>query len=418
MSELFLRNTTGEACSVAVDGDKFDLVAAQGVAATVAESSNATAFEEVLHWNLTVGAAGKSGVYPISLNVASVDGNMQYRLRLQRVNAACVVQDSSEYTVEFNSSGIKRESILFESTFVATDVLRLSLEAKRLGASGAKTITVNINDEDSTIDEPSDEQIITRELFSSREGDSDAQTFRYLVSGSDDGEAMRAQLLLDSPSFHDTVSREDQKIDLNRIDTLKWLAEISYKKAPPAEQLEKGDQIFTFDTGGGTTHITNSIATANKYPGGAPDFKGAILVHKGGIDGVDVVVPSYRFTEVKVLTAAQVSSAYKAIVFGLTGQTNDASFKGFSAKEVLFMGAQGQQRGDDGWEVTFNFAASPNLTGLTFGDVVAVAKKGWEFLWVNYKDIVDANVLVKQPKSVHVETIYDEGDFSALLIGT
>lgn len=417
MAELFLNNTTAEACSPVLDGDKFDMTTTQGTPATVAESTSATVFEEILQWNLTVGTAGVKGAYKISLNIASIDANCEFRFRLQRTNAACAVQESSKYSVIFNTSGIKQELILFEPAWSATDVLRFSLEARRVGSTGAKTVTVNINDPDSTVDEPSDELIIVRELFASRQGDSDQQTFKYLVTGSDEQPAMRAQILNDTEKTVDTVTREDEKITLTRLDTRKWLADVSYRKAPPPVQLEIGEQVFTFDTGGGTQHIMNSLSTT-KYPGGAPDFKGAILVNENGPQGIDIVIPTYRFTEIKVLTAAQVSSSYKATVFGLTGQTNDASFKGFAANEVLFLGAQGRQRGDDGWEVTFNFAASPNLTGLTFGAVTAVAKKGWEFLWVHYKKTDDGDRLVRQPDSVHVEKVYEEGSFAGLLIGT
>jgi hypothetical protein len=65
---------------------------------------------------------------------------------------------------------------------------------------------------------------------------------------------------------------------------------------------------------------------------------------------------------------------------------------------VLFLGASGSQRGTEDWEITFSFAASPNATGLTVGDITGIEpKKGWEYLWVRYADAEDAETLVKQP---------------------
>lgn len=96
---------------------------------------------------------------------------------------------------------------------------------------------------------------------------------------------------------------------------------------------------------------------------------------------------------------------------------NNAPFKGFAPGEVLFMGASGSQRGQDDWEITFRFAASPNAVGLTVGDIVGIDKKGWEYLWVRYADAEDENTLVKQPIAAYVEKVYEEGDLSLLGIG-
>ncbi|MBC7077795.1 MAG: hypothetical protein H5T92_05745 [Synergistales bacterium] len=87
---------------------------------------------------------------------------------------------------------------------------------------------------------------------------------------------------------------------------------------------------------------------------------------------------------------------------------------------MLFLGASGSKRGEEDWEITFRFAASPNATGLTVGEITGIAKKGWEYLWVRYADDVDddAKVLVKRPIAVYVEQVYQYGDFSQLEIGT
>ncbi len=85
---------------------------------------------------------------------------------------------------------------------------------------------------------------------------------------------------------------------------------------------------------------------------------------------------------------------------------------------MLFQGASGSQRGQEDWEITFSFAASPNATGLTMGDITDIDKKGWEYLWVRYQDAEDEDVLVKQPAAAYVEQVYPYGDFSLLGIGT
>jgi hypothetical protein len=87
--------------------------------------------------------------------------------------------------------------------------------------------------------------------------------------------------------------------------------------------------------------------------------------------------------------------------------------------EVLFLGASGSQRGQDDWEITFRFAASPHVTGLVIGSIGGINKRGWEYLWVRYADAEDmaSGTLVKRPIAAYVEQVYPYGDFSGLGIG-
>jgi len=135
------------------------------------------------------------------------------------------------------------------------------------------------------------------------------------------------------------------------------------------------------------------------------------------VEGTDITVPVYAFTETHYIPDALVTAAYKATLFSLTGRTNKSTFKGFQPGEVLFLGATGTKRGTDDWEITFRFAASPNVTGITIGDIQNIAKGGWSYLWVRYSDAESEQVLVKQPIAVYVEQVYEEGEFSGLGIG-
>ena len=81
-------------------------------------------------------------------------------------------------------------------------------------------------------------------------------------------------------------------------------------------------------------------------------------------------------------------------------------------------GLPGSKRGTDDWEITYRFAASPNVTGLAVGPITGIAKKGWEYLWVRYADAEDEHVLVKRPIAAYVEQVYELGNFAGLGIGT
>lgn len=205
----------------------------------------------------------------------------------------------------------------------------------------------------------------------------------------------------------------------NQIGYQVWEAEANYGTT----QTESDGSSFTFETGGGTSRITQSKETVGSYAasGTAPDFKGAIGVSDKSIEGCEIFTPVYKWTEKFTVDSALVDGAYKATVFGLTGKTNNATFRGFSIGEVLFEGCQGSKNGYFGaWELTYKFSASPNVTGLTIGSITGIAKKGWEYLWVRYDEFEDtvANALVRRPAAVYVERVYDSGSFAGLGIGT
>jgi hypothetical protein len=197
-----------------------------------------------------------------------------------------------------------------------------------------------------------------------------------------------------------------------------WVVTVRYGIRPPSEV---GESSFAFDTSGGTQHITQSLGTVASYAasGTPPDFGGAVGVTHDSVEGVDITIPVYSFSETHYLDDAFVTPAYYGTLFNLTGKVNDAAFKGLAAGECLFLGASGSKRGAADWEITYRFAGSPNRTGLVVGPITGIAKKGWEYMWVRYADSEDtaANAIVKKPVAVYIEKVYDEGDFSALGIG-
>jgi hypothetical protein len=257
------------------------------------------------------------------------------------------------------------------------------------------------------------------EKFESREAtvgiESPSVDLQFMVLGTEDDAAVRALVEATVPAFYAGLVFQSYHIAHQGGGV--WEASARYGKKEPKEP---GESSFSFDTGGGTQHITQSLQTVNSYAlpsEDPPDFKGAIGVNTDSVEGTDITIPVYNFTETHYIPVPLVTGAYKAILFHMTGRVNAAPFKGFAPGEVLFMGASGSQRGQEDWEVTFRFAASPNAVNLKVGDITGIEKKGWEYLWVRYADAEDENTLVKQPIAAYVEKVYEEGDFSLLGIG-
>ncbi len=90
----------------------------------------------------------------------------------------------------------------------------------------------------------------------------------------------------------------------------------------------------------------------------------------------------------------------------------------FEKGEALFLGAAGSKRGDDPWEIAFAFAGSPNVTGVTVGDITIAAKEGWAYLWMRYQAAEDTTnkLLVMKPVMAIVERVYDYGNFGSLAL--
>jgi len=264
------------------------------------------------------------------------------------------------------------------------------------------------------------------ELVDSREwsvGDGDTVELTFIIEGTADDEQAKAFFEGNAPESHGGLTRQTYTMEPLQVDTVgdvgRWRCEATYAKSKVTLPGGGSASNYSFDTGGGTTHITQARATIDTYvPVGAtkPDFKGAINVTRDSVDGVDITSPVYNFGETHYFSPHQITGSYKAMLFGLTGKVNSDGFRGFMPGEVLFLGASGSQSGDEEWEITYRFAASPNRYAFYVGDIYVPAKRGWDYMWVQYKDAEDAaaNKLVKVPAVVTVNEVYEMAYFSAL----
>ena len=248
----------------------------------------------------------------------------------------------------------------------------------------------------------------------------------YLVFGvSDESAALAAA----RPKVKTVSGMTLESIEVvERINGDTWKVKAVYEEDEDGDSDDDDDDdedttVFAFDTGGGTKHLNQSLKTDGKYPNDAPDFAGAIEVdNEGNVNGVDVTMPVLNFTETHTLSGSRVSTSYKKTLASLTGTVNRSGFRGFSAGEVLFLGASGTKRSKKTsapWEITYRFAVSPNRAGFKVGDIQVTRKYGWDYLWVRYADKVaeGGKNVVKKPVGVYVEMVYPEGDFGNLGIG-
>lgn len=237
-----------------------------------------------------------------------------------------------------------------------------------------------------------------------------AYRLTYIIDDADDGDDADAALLAEAPSSYGGLLLMNYRT--SHVGGRVWRGEAEY----PTPEIAPfpANEILSFNTTGGSARIYQSLETIQSAAVGGgtpPDPKGAINQTRDGIEGVDKVASVFQFQYRTAKLASEVDLAYLRTLYLLTGRTNDDTFKGLAAGEVLYLGASGQQRPDSYFDITHNFAASANVTGLTVGGIAGINKKGWEYLWMLYEETLSESTLVRVPKAVFVERIYEAGSF-------
>ena len=273
--------------------------------------------------------------------------------------------------------------------------------------------------------------ITVTELNESRDrqsGRNPSVTLLYEVRGTDDDTAAKNALIGEggSPPTHDGLVRDTYRVKPMRVvagdpDGSVWEGEVNYvspEKKNKETPLPVGQTQYSFDTKGGSQHITQSLSTIGNYaPSGktAPDHKGAIGVTATSVEGCDIVIPEFAFSIRKAIDKDDID-ALIPVIFSLTGKVNDDTFHGHAAGECLFLGAEGTSREDENYEVTFYFAGKPNKEDQTIGDITDIDYEGWHYVWILYEPAEDANAkkMAMRPRAVYVEKVYEYGDFSGL----
>lgn len=199
-------------------------------------------------------------------------------------------------------------------------------------------------------------------------------------------------------------------------------------------------QQFSGQTGGGTQRMTTSLETTSFGPIDAPDFKGGINVTKHNVEGVDIVVPRLTFKISQTRLSEYVTDEFLNLIEELTGTTNQDEItlivngreRTYRPEELLLLGVDfNTSQSGEWWGFDFTFAVSKTnaeafYVGATYSGgtrvagtgilVIAGEKRGWNYLWVSYKEDTDttANVKTLVPQGVYIERVYYRKAFDDL----
>jgi hypothetical protein len=183
------------------------------------------------------------------------------------------------------------------------------------------------------------------------------------------------------------------------------------------------DNSFSFEVGGGTSHITASLNTVAQYPVAGftiPPTKNMIGLSRNRIEGVDIITPKFEFTF--NVTMQMLTWGYLKNLRYLVGQVNSGTFLSFPLGELLLLGASGSYKADTtsnpqgNWNVSFKFGCQRNRTAISIGDIPNFAANGWDYVWVGYQDKYDSasGLTVPTPAYASVEQVYGYADFTEL----
>jgi hypothetical protein len=199
---------------------------------------------------------------------------------------------------------------------------------------------------------------------------------------------------------------------------------------------------LSFDTTGATERVyqawtdsPNATAYQSAYTldgqgGLSPDHwdtHGALNVNENSVQGADITVPAFQFSETWSIpseylfgrTPSSSQTPYIKTLYDMTGTVNLRKWRIFEPGELLFMGARGDvQPGAAMVVVTFQFSARANRSNFTVGNIQVASKAGWDLLWVEYAAKEEQSKLLRFPKLVFVDRLYERKDFSLLQLGT
>lgn len=253
-----------------------------------------------------------------------------------------------------------------------------------------------------------------------------AATIPYAIIGAADEAEARAAALASIPTAYNGIPRNSISLS-ERINATTWRAIATYQQPDGSGGSDTAtlENTYTFETGGGQQNVKQSNTGYSKRytvaePSGATT-ESAINFDKENVNGVDIVVPVFQWSETYWFSPTTVDEDYKAVVALCTGQINDRTFRGYPAGEVLFLGASGTKHGNSWWQITFKFARERNRTSLPIGNsgITVASKLGWQYLWIRYEDALEgsgaAKHLIKKAAAAYVEDVYTATDLAGYL---
>jgi len=225
-------------------------------------------------------------------------------------------------------------------------------------------------------------------------------------------------VLVDGKSLRivDVTVRETVNSSM-RFASVNWATADSPQTKREAQPTETNDHEQSFSIGGGTQRVQEALSQL-KYPAAAPDLGNAVNVQEdGSVEGVDILVPTLSFRRTYYLPTSVVTDSYARGLRDAVGKTNNASFLNFDVGELLLLSANGTQRGQADWAVSFEWLAGKNQSDLAVAGIEDINKGAHEFLWILYEQEQEDTAKKMKPVviGVYVAVVYGQVHYPTIL---
>jgi len=256
--------------------------------------------------------------------------------------------------------------------------------------------------------------ITVKETRRSRSRSLDTRELEYVAWGSDDPAAIEAAISAEAPVILDGLVITSYTQRPRDNDESVFDATVIYGQSPTEDESE-----LSFELSMVTSHVTQPLQRIAAY-GSVSDLNTVRGIGWDGerFQGTDIQIPVFTWRESVTRSRSLVNNAFLGqLMTCAANPINDVSFRGFAPGEVMFLGASGGQKGANKMSIAYAFAGSPNLTGLSIGDINGIAKKGFEYLWALYEKAEDTTnkFVIEMPTAVLVERMYNSSNIASLL---
>lgn len=168
---------------------------------------------------------------------------------------------------------------------------------------------------------------------------------------------------------------------------------------------------------------TNLVGETKYYNDGTINIKvGGIHPRgeQGDYEGVSVRRPIGSYVISYYPSAERATQTYLDSIKDMVGSVNSTTFQGYAPGEVLLLSAQGSGFNETNFDLQFTFEVRRNKTAQTItdlnGNIITYDVKGHEYAWVDYEEIVEAEIVTQNPRQVIVEELYPSVDLNALFL--
>jgi hypothetical protein len=252
-------------------------------------------------------------------------------------------------------------------------------------------------------------------------GEHSTERYPWYVTGCIDWPIVRALLLAVTP-LQSEAGNWRQSITLDKQKALDiWYCDVTYG---PIQPPDPSTWQWEYDAAPESIHVTASKQCIQVYSTGpVPDAgtKNAIGDNGHDIEGCEIQSSSTTWSEQHQLWATAVPFGYGDKLSSLLPFTNQASFRGYAAGRVLFLGGNLKRSSKDPeWiDASYKFKLAKQLT-VSIGPISGIVVPPHHVVDCKFQQDVDATAheLYQKLLWVKIHRVYDPGDLSQLGIGS